>query len=216
MNEDTNSHTDLTPGTIYCIGRNYAKHAQELGNDIPDKPLVFLKPRSALSMHPAEMRIPDISNDVHHELELVLSIGKRAKDISTENALNVIEGFAVGIDFTARDIQSEAKKAGLPWTLAKGFDGFAPVSPFVPFRGQHLQSLEIILNVNGTQRQKGNTKDMIFPIADLISYLSSTFTLLPGDLIFTGTPSGVAKVESGDLLEATITGFQTQLSVQVL
>lgn len=205
----------MPPGSIYCIGRNYAQHAKELGNAVPDDPIVFLKPQSALASHPAILQLPESSNDVHHEVELVIAIGTRGKKIAPDKAGGHIAGFGIGIDFTARDIQSVAKSAGLPWAVAKGFDGFAPLSDFIPYDGQDLTNTEIRLTVNGTLRQHGTTNEMIFSIPHLISYLSGIFTLYPGDLIFTGTPAGVAKVVSGDVLIASITNQPAELRVEV-
>ena len=198
----------FSPGKLICIGRNYAKHAKELGNALPEQPMVFLKPASALLSTGGKIIIPSMSSDVHREVELVCLIGKMGKNISIENALDHIAGYAVGLDMTARDVQNEAKSKGHPWTVAKGFDTFAPLGPFIS-RSSVLdpQNLQVELTVNGIVRQSGNTADMIFPVKKLIVWCSSIFTLMPGDLIYTGTPEGVSQIRAGDELEARIEGF---------
>lgn len=197
-------------GTIYCIGRNYAEHAKELGNAVPTSPLVFLKPRTALSVD--RLRLPAFSQNVHHETELVVAIGRDSQGIDEAHALDLVAGYAVGIDVTARDLQDEAKKKGQPWTFAKGLPTFAPVSRFVPAPLPFPLSIE--LKVNGEIRQRGSTEEMIFSIPRLIHYLSHTFHLQAGDIIFTGTPAGVAPLRPGDRLEARL-GDQTSLSLTV-
>jgi acylpyruvate hydrolase len=205
----------LRPGKLICIGRNYAKHAAELGNEVPEEPMLFLKPSTALVGHGGRIVLPRQSSDVHHEVELVAVIGRGGKDIPRESALDHVDGYAVGLDMTARDIQSAAKKKGHPWTVAKGFDTFAPLGEIV---AAHVvsdpQKLSVELKVNGETRQKGSTADMIYPVAELVSYCSSIFTLMPGDLIYTGTPDGVGPVKDGDELVATITGLP-ELRVRV-
>lgn len=198
---------------IFCIGRNYAKHAQELNNAVPDEPVVFLKPNSSIIHDGQDIHLPSRSSDVHHEVELVLAIGKDGSNIHEDDATSYIDGIAVGIDVTARDIQSKAKEAGKPWSIAKGFDTFAPVSSFLtPPDNIDYGNLKISLNVNKSQRQRGYTKDLLFPVPFLISYLSSIFTLQKGDLIFTGTPEGVAQINPGDELEAVLTDPHLTLS----
>jgi acylpyruvate hydrolase len=205
----------LRPGKLICIGRNYAKHAAELGNEVPEEPMLFLKPSTALVGHGGRIVLPRQSSDVHHEVELVAVIGRGGKDIPRESALDHVDGYAVGLDMTARDIQSAAKKKGHPWTVAKGFDTFAPLGEIV---AAHVvsdpQKLSVELKVNGETRQKGSTADMIYPVEELVSYCSSIFTLMPGDLIYTGTPDGVGPVKDGDELVATITGLP-ELRVRV-
>lgn len=201
---------------IYCIGRNYAKHAQELNNAIPDEPVVFTKPSTTIIHDGGQIILPKQSTDVHHEVELVLSIGKNGKNISEKEALNHINGIGVGIDVTARDIQSKAKKAGKPWAIAKGFDTFAPVSTFASIdENQDYSELQISLSVNGDQRQLGNTRDLLFPVPFLISYLSGIFSLQAGDLIFTGTPEGVGPLVQGDSLIAKLQNPEIELHVDV-
>ena len=208
--------TDLTPRSIYCIGRNYIKHAKELNNPVPSSPLVFLKPQSALCFDGDEIIIPEQSSDVHHEVEIVVAISKSGKNISEEAAQEYIAGIGIGIDFTARDIQQRAKESGHPWSVAKGFDTFAPISRFIhATEFKDLGNINVDLSVNGVNRQSGNSSQMIFSIPFLISYLSGIFTLHPGDLIFTGTPSGVSQVKAGDKIEATLGNKFTTLSVSV-
>ncbi len=196
------------PGKLLCIGRNYAKHAAELGNSVPTTPMVFLKPSSALTPSGGTVVIPDQSSDVHHEVELVCLIGRRGRDISRNDALSHVAGYAVGLDMTARDVQQKAKEKGHPWSVAKGFDTFAPLGEFRSADSvSDPQALNISLKVNNEVRQQGHTSDMIFPIDELIVYCSSIFTLLPGDLIYTGTPEGVSAVKTGDILEAEVEGL---------
>lgn len=193
----------IRPGKLICVGRNYAKHAAEMKSDVPETPVLFLKPATALVGQGGKIILPKTSQDVHHELELVVAIGRGGKNIPVEDALNHIDGYALGLDMTARDLQSEAKKKGLPWTVAKGFDTFAPLGPFVKAHDIHdPQDLHLELLVNDEVRQKAHTADMIFSVADLVSYCSTIFTLLPGDLIYTGTPEGVGPVVAGDQLVA--------------
>lgn len=206
--------TGLSFGTIYCIGRNYVAHAEELNNEIPTEPLVFIKPLSAVRLDGDDIPLPERSKRVHHEVELVLAIGKGGKDIPEEQALDHVEGYAVGLDLTARDVQQQAKENGHPWSVAKGFDGFAPLSSFIAAREiPNPQDLELEVRVNGSVRQADNTKLMIFPVKTLISYLSGIFTLHPGDLIFTGTPKGVSEISPGDRITATLNKNLARLSV---
>lgn len=208
---------ELQIGTMYCIGRNYAQHAKELGNAIPDEPIVFLKPPTAYLPNEASFQIPSFSNSVHHEVELVAVIGKDCFQISPEEAKHVVIGVAVGLDFTLRDVQSKAKEKGLPWAIAKGFAGSAPISEIIPIENiaQNINNLEIELYINGELKQKGNTNEMEHTVEQLISYLSSVFILRKGDLVFTGTPSGVGEVKSNDKLEAKLVGY-TNLNISIL
>lgn len=207
---------DLKTGTIYCIGRNYVEHARELQNEVPDEPVVFLKPSGSIIFDGEAIRLPDQSNDVHHEVELVVAIERKGKNISEDNALEYVAGYAVGIDVTARDIQQKAKENARPWSVAKGFDTFAPLSRFVTTDTiVDPQNLDLTLRVNGEIRQNDNTRLMIFPVSYLISYLSNIFTLYPGDIIFTGTPKGVSSLRNGDHIRATLGDSITSLSIQV-
>ncbi len=207
---------DIFVNNVFCIGRNYALHAKELGNKVPDEPMVFLKPNSSICFHGDLISLPPVSNDVHHEVEMVVAISKKAKNIQPKDALDYVAGIGVGIDFTARDLQQKAKNAGHPWTLAKGFDGFAPIGNFIKLREQiSVTGLPISLTCNNEIRQEGNTSDMIFPVEQLIAYLSNHFTLSEGDLIFTGTPDGVSKVSSGDKIKAVLGDGLSGLEVSV-
>lgn len=193
----------IRPGKLICVGRNYAAHAAEMKSEVPREPLLFLKPSTSLVRDGGEIVIPAMSSDVHHELELVLVIGEEARAISEQDAMNHVEGYALGLDMTARDLQAAAKKEGRPWSVAKGFDTFAPVGRFVPSSALNdIRNVAIHLQRNGTVVQSCNTRDMIFSPAYLVHYASLIFTLEPGDLIFTGTPEGVGPVVPGDKLVA--------------
>lgn len=207
---------DITINSIFCIGRNYAEHAKELKNVVPDKPMVFLKPESAIIFDGASVVIPHQSKEVHHEVELVAVIGKSGKNIPESEALNHIAGYGIGIDVTARDIQQEAKEKSHPWSVAKGFDTFAPISSFINSSEiDNPQNLDLKIEVNGKIRQHGNTRDMIFPVKTLLAYLSTIFTLSPGDLIFTGTPEGVSPIKQGDKIRATLGENLAELNISV-
>ncbi len=195
---------------ILCLGRNYPEHAKEMKAETPTTPVVFLKPSSALIHDGSKVVIPPFSHDVHHEVEMVVLIGKEGKNIPRAAALDHVAGYGVGLDMTLRDVQAEAKKKGLPWTVAKGFDTSAPVSSFVSKeRVRDPHSLDISLKVNGQVRQHSNTRNMIFRVDDVIAYLSTVFTLEEGDLIFTGTPEGVGPVVAGDTLFAELESVGT-------
>ena len=187
---------------IICIGRNYSEHAKELGNEVPEDPVIFMKPDTAVLKKGSDFYIPEFSDDVHYELEVVLKISKGGKYIRKEAASKHYEEIGLGIDFTARDLQSKLKNKGLPWELAKGFDGSAVLSDFVSKENYDLQNLNFSLAKNQELVQNGNTKDLIFSFDDIISFASQYFTLRVGDLIFTGTPQGVGKVMENDFLEA--------------
>lgn len=185
---------------IICIGRNYANHISELGNERPEEPVIFLKPDTAL-LKEGDFYLPDFSDDVHHEIEVVVKIAKVGKYIEPEFAHKYYNEISVGIDFTARDVQQKLKEKGLPWEKAKAFDNSAVVGSFIPVADLDVDNLELELLKNGTSQQKGNTQQMLWKINELIAYVSQYFTLKTGDLIFTGTPSGVSKVEVNDVLE---------------
>jgi 2-keto-4-pentenoate hydratase/2-oxohepta-3-ene-1,7-dioic acid hydratase in catechol pathway len=190
---------------IFCIGRNYAEHVKEMKAAIPTSPVFFLKPATAVVRDGGVISLPHISKELHHEVEMTVLIGKGGRNIFRGNALNHVVGYGVGLDMTLRDIQSEAKKQGLPWTLAKGFDTSAPISPFVSADTvTDPHDLDIQLTVNGTRRQHSNTKYFIFKVDELIAYISQFFTFERGDIIFTGTPEGVASTVPGDRLEAQL------------
>ena len=200
---------ELTVGKLLCIGRNYAEHADEMASDVPDQPMVFLKPATAIIRSGDAVRLPPQSQDVHHEIELVAVIGKEGYRIPKADALDHVAGYAVGLDMTARDLQAEAKEQRHPWSVAKGFDTFAPLGPIAPAADVGDPSdLTLRLRVNGETRQEAHTRRMIFPVAELVHYCSQIFTLEAGDLLYTGTPSGVGPVEAGDALEATATGCE--------
>ena len=186
---------------IICVGRNYGEHAKELGNEIPEDPVIFMKPDTAVLKKGSDFYIPEFSDDIHYELEVVLKISKGGKYIQKENANHHYNEIGLGIDFTARDLQTKLKNKGLPWELAKGFDGSAVVSDFVSKDHYDLQNLNFSLVKNNEKVQDGNTGEMIFSPDDIISFASQFFTLRVGDLIFTGTPKGVGKVSENDLLE---------------
>jgi 2-keto-4-pentenoate hydratase/2-oxohepta-3-ene-1,7-dioic acid hydratase in catechol pathway len=194
---------------IICIGRNYAEHIRELNNEIPDEPVIFIKPDSALLRNNAPFFIPEFSNDVHYEVELVIKINKLGKHIPIQFARDYYSEIALGIDFTARDLQSKLKEKGLPWEKAKGFDHSAVISKFIPVeqfgisQNDSIKSLNFSLQKNNVVVQQGNTDFMINNIDEIISHVSQYFTLKIGDYIFTGTPAGVGPVASGDHL----TGF---------
>ena len=194
---------------IICIGRNYLDHAKELGNKIPTSPLFFLKPDTAIQPKGHPFYIPDFSNNIHFEVELVVKISKNGKNIDEKFAHKYYDEIGIGIDFTARDIQEDCKKNGLPWEKAKGFDGSAQISnEFINKKSLKLEDINFSLNLNNSLMQKGNSKNMIFSFDQIISYISKYYTLRAGDLIYTGTPSGVGKVEIGDSLSCFINGRQ--------
>tara|TARA_B100000497_G_C7674445_1_gene407300 strand:+ start:1145 stop:1750 length:606 start_codon:yes stop_codon:yes gene_type:complete len=190
---------------IICVGRNYANHANELGNSIPKEPVIFCKPDSAILQPRNPFVIPPWTQEVHHELELIIRIGKVGKYIGLKHALSYIDSISVGIDFTARDIQSKLKNAGLPWEKAKGFDGSAAIGEWIK-GAPDKKNYEIQLLKNNNLVQKGNSRDFIFSFEELICHISQFFTLKSGDIIFTGTPSGVASVEAGDELICKLDG----------
>jgi 5-carboxymethyl-2-hydroxymuconate isomerase len=197
-------------GKIVCLARNYVEHIRELGNETPDKPVLFMKPATAVIGDGEVIRIPAFSLECHHEVELAVLIGKRGKDIPEEEALGHVAGYGVALDMTLRDVQNELKKKGLPWEIAKGFDTSCPLSDFAPSQSvADPQALRLRLEVNGAVRQDGTTDHMINPVRQIVSYVSSIFTLEPGDVILTGTPSGVGPVRQGDRLQAELAGLVT-------
>lgn len=192
------------PGKVVCVGRNYAEHARELNNPVESSPLVFIKPATAVVSMAPEFRIPHDRGAVHHELEMALLIGSTLSGASREEALSAIVGVGLALDLTLRDIQSQLKQKGHPWERAKSFDGACPLSQFVAPGGLDLQNQTLTLERNGIQQQHGNTADMLFPIDTLIAGMSDVFTLLPGDVVLTGTPAGVGPLAEGDSLIATL------------
>ncbi|MFN7313752.1 MAG: fumarylacetoacetate hydrolase family protein [Bacteroidota bacterium] len=189
---------------ILCVGRNYSEHAKELGNAVPENPVIFSKPDTALVKNGEPFYLPDFSNDIHHEVELVIRISKMGKKIQPKFARNYFTEIGLGIDFTARDVQSKLKEKGLPWELAKAFDGSAPIGNFMDVSQMDLKNINFSLKKNGALVQQGSTAQMIFPFEEIISFVSNYFTLKVGDLIYTGTPAGVGKVNIGDKLEGFI------------
>ena len=193
--------------TIFCVARNYVAHARELNNPVPEDPVIFIKPAAALLTDNKPFHLPSHSQQVDYEAEIVVRMSKGGRSISESDAASCYDQVAVGIDFTARDIQNRCKSKGLPWEIAKGFDESAAVSDFFPrdhFGAFHQLPFE--LTQNGKVVQRGNVNEMLFSVEFLISYISSIFTISEGDILFTGTPFGVGQVHSGDLLEGFIAG----------
>ncbi len=194
------------PSKIVCVGRNYAAHAQELGNVVPSRPILFLKPPSSLVPDGAAIEIPRGIGEVHHEVELGVVMGARARDIPADRALDAVAGWCLAVDVTARDLQQEAKAKGEPWLVAKGYDTFCPVSTRLEKSEVDPSAARLSLSVNGTKRQDGTTRDMLWNVLRLVAYISSVMTLAPGDLILTGTPPGVGPLHPGDRVEAALDG----------
>lgn len=197
---------------IYCVARNYADHAQEMGDTGREPPFFFAKPADAVVSAPAGQSVslpyPSLTKDLHHEVELVVALGRGGKNIAVADALQCIWGYAVGLDMTRRDLQAQLKKLGRPWCIAKGFDASAPIGALTPAaQAGQVQQAEIDLHVNGQLRQTGNTAAMIWNIAEIIAELSTAWELQAGDLIMTGTPAGVAAVQRGDTLQAQVAGL---------
>lgn len=191
---------------IFCVGRNYAEHAKELGNALPEAPVIFMKPDTALLAPGAKFEYPSFTSDLHYEIELVLRIGKTAKNIPAANALSCVDAITVGIDFTARDVQAGLKSKGLPWEKAKAWDNSAIVGEWKPFNAEaNADGGEILFSLtkNGQKVQMGTTQDMIYSFETLLEHISGYFTLSPGDLVYTGTPAGVGPCLPGD----TLAGF---------
>jgi len=186
---------------IICIGRNYIDHAKELNNPVPKQPVVFMKPPSALLVNNKPFYYPEFTQDLHYEVEVVLKVGKNGRHVQPDFAKDYYPEVGLGIDFTARDIQQRCKDKGHPWEIAKGFDGSAVISRFLPLEQFNRNAIEFGLRKNGEEVQHGNTKDMLFGFDELIVYLSRFFKLQMGDLIYTGTPAGVGPVQIGDVLE---------------
>ncbi|NCW39129.1 MAG: FAA hydrolase family protein [Betaproteobacteria bacterium] len=196
---------------IYCVGRNYVEHAQEMGFTGREPPFFFLKPADAIVVVPAgqtgSMPYPSLTQDLHHEIELVVAIGQGGRNIKAADAMSHIFGYAVGLDMTRRDLQGEMKKQGRPWCIGKAFDHSAPIGPIVPAaQAGDVTHAEISLQVNGKDRQRSNVSKLIWNIAETIEHLSAAWELQPGDLIYSGTPEGVAAVVAGDLLVGQVAG----------
>ena len=202
---------------IYCVGRNYADHAREMGHD-PDRepPFFFMKPANSIVADGKDMQYPNLSNDVHHEIEMVVAIGKGGVNIPADKALEHVYGYGVGLDMTRRDLQGEAKKMGRPWDTGKAFDQSAPCAAITPAaQFGHPNKGVVKLLVNREVRQEGNLNQLIWNIPDTIAYLSTLFTLEPGDLIMSGTPAGVGPVKKGDVLEGSVEGL-TPLKIKIV
>ena len=195
----------MRPTKIVCVGRNYLEHARELGNEVPERPLIFLKPVSALIGDGETIRLPAVSNQVEHEGEIAVVIGERARNVAAADALRYIAGYAPLNDVTARDLQ----KSDGQWTRAKGFDTFCPMGPMHPAGGIDPAALEVVCRVNGEERQRGRAADRAFDIPALVEYISSVMTLEPGDVIATGTPAGVGRLQPGDVVEVEVPGIGT-------
>jgi 2-keto-4-pentenoate hydratase/2-oxohepta-3-ene-1,7-dioic acid hydratase in catechol pathway len=200
---------------IFCVGRNYSDHAQELGNAIPTEPVVFLKPKSAVTPNNTPLFYPDFTNELHYEAELIVRIGKNGKFITKRNAMDYVDMVSVGIDFTARDIQTYLKGKGLPWEKAKAFDGSAVIGKWKPKDSVTLdKGVDFSLQLNGKTVQHANTKDLIFDIPTIIEDIGKYFTLNIGDVIFTGTPAGVGECTVTDVLEGYL-GSEKLMSVEI-
>ena len=195
----------LPLGKIVCVGRNYAEHAKELNNPIPKQPLLFIKPATAaVNVSPA-FSIPQHLGECHHELEMAVLIGNTLTNADEDSALHAIAGLGLGLDLTLRDVQSKLKEKGQPWERAKAFDGSCPLSDFIPFdKHTDLQNINLRLVRNGQVQQQGNSRDMLFAVLPLLCEISNSFTLLPGDVVMTGTPAGVGPLQVGDRLEMVL------------
>jgi len=207
---------NLSVGKLVCLARTYKKHAIEMNSKFPEKPVLFLKPASSVIFDGGSIIYPKMSKCLHHEVELGVVIGKKCNNVSKDEALDYVLGYCVCLDITARDIQSESKKKGLPWSIAKGFDTFAPISNVVLKEEiDNPNNLDLWLKINGETRQSSNTKNMVFSLENIIEFISNVMTLEVGDLIMTGTPEGVAEVHKGDILEANINDI-CNLTVDVI
>ena len=196
---------------VFCVGRNYAAHAREMGNDpTREPPFFFSKPADAVVPATGEVPYPRLTDNLHHEIELVVAIGRAGENVAPKEALELVWGYAVGVDLTRRDLQDVAKKMSRPWDWAKGFDASAPCSPLQPVAVTgHPSSGRIWLEVNGAVRQQGDLQELIWPIADVISHVSQALALQPGDLVFTGTPAGVGSLQPGDRVRGGVDGVGT-------
>ena len=196
---------DMPTGKVVCVGRNYAEHAKELGNEIPDAPILFIKPATSVVSLEAGFTIPTDQGSVHHEAEIALLICKETKNIPSIQAWNCISHVGLALDLTLRDVQSKLKEKSHPWEIAKAFDGACPLSKWIELDGiSNRNNIALQLEKNGELKQNGNSTQMITSIPDLIAYISNIFTLLPGDVILTGTPAGVGPLEKGDQLKAIL------------
>lgn len=207
---------DWVPGKVVCVGRNYAAHAEELNNPVPETPLLFMKPATALVPLADPIRIPHEQGEVHFETELAVLIGQTLRDATAQEVRNAIAGVGLALDLTLRELQSQLKAEGHPWERAKAFDGACPLSGFVPLQGtDDLQNLTFSLAIDGELRQEGQTRDMIVPVVDLLIHISQTFTLQTGDVVLTGTPAGVGALRSGQQLTLDLND-RIQLTTTIL
>lgn len=205
----------LPAGKLVCVGRNYAAHAKELGNEVPDAPILFMKPSTACVALQEGFTIPTQQGECHHETELCILIGETLKQADENTCRAAIAGVGLGLDLTLRDVQNVLKKKGHPWEVAKAFDGAAPLTPFLlPGEFMDFTQVSFSLQVNGETRQQGDTAQMITPVLALLSYISQHFSLLPGDVVMTGTPEGVAALKAGDQLTLALAGQQWQGQVR--
>lgn len=217
LNLRLNPHTlqQIQVPSIYCIGLNYLEHAQEMHSQRPAEPVIFLKPAASILPDGGVLHPPALAQEVHHEVEIVVALAEACRQVSAQEAAQRILGYGIGLDMTLRDVQAKAKATGKPWAVAKGFAGSAPLSEIIPAEQiPDPGALRFQLRVNGELRQTGWARDMLFPVPELIAYLSGIFDLQRGDLIYTGTPAGVGPVWAGDQLEAELLGY-THLKVQV-
>lgn len=207
------TRSDLPIGKVVCVGRNYAEHARELNNPVPSEPLLFIKPSTAVVPMVEPVRLPEGRGAVHYETEIALLIGERLSgEVSEAQARTAIAGVGLALDLTLRELQDDLKAKGHPWERAKAFDGACPLSRFVEPAGLDLDNLPLSLTINGALRQQGSSAQMLTPIIDLLRHIAQTFTLLPGDVVITGTPAGVGVLQGGDVLEVTIPGLLTETS----
>ncbi len=201
------SPLDLPVGKVVCIGRNYLDHIRELNNAVPETPILFMKPATALTALDEPIRLPVGRGECHHEVELAVLVGQELRHVDAATARQAVAGYGIALDLTLRDLQNELKKKGHPWETAKAFDGSCPLSPFLrPDALPDPQTAEVSLQVNGAVRQQGNTRLMMVGVFDLMAYISTHFTLQPGDVVLTGTPAGVAPLTSGDALALSLAG----------
>jgi 2-keto-4-pentenoate hydratase/2-oxohepta-3-ene-1,7-dioic acid hydratase in catechol pathway len=204
---------ELPARKIVCVGRNYAAHARELGNAVPETPILFMKPATALAPLVGGFAIPAGRGECHHETEITILIGKTLKDAGEAECHAAIAGIGLGLDLTLRDVQNELKKKGHPWEVAKAFDGAAPLSAFLRPDDFVLDDIRFSLTVNGELRQRGHSADMITPVLPLLAHISGIFTLEPGDVVMTGTPEGVAPLQAGDVLVLEMAGLRVESAV---